>query len=156
MSERTSPEDLHDFIEEIKKDILEETRRAYGEKAFERWRTRPYEGALANADGYACLRSHCGDSMEFFLNFDGERVREASFRTAGCGAGVACGSCAAEMALHKGPEEILAITAERIIECLGGLPREEEPTAALAVKTLHAALREFMGRQENKKRDTPR
>jgi nitrogen fixation NifU-like protein len=141
------------LISVLKKDILEETKRAYGEKAFHRWLNPLYEGALPDPDGYACLRSSCGDSMELFLQFDGERVSRASFRTAGCGAGAVCGSYAAEMALHKGPEEILQITGESILARLGGLPREEEPMAALAAKTLHAALQDFVGKRENRKRD---
>ena len=151
MSDRPTPAGLHGFIEELKKEILEETKRAYGEKAFDRWVNRLYEGALANPDGYACLRSGCGDSMEFFLKFDGDRVSEASFRTAGCGASAVCGSYAAEMALHKGPEEILEITGESILERLGGLPREEEPMATLAAKTLHAALRDFIAKTPKQK-----
>ena len=148
VSDRTTPTNLHGFIEELKKDILEETKRAYGEKAFDRWRKPLYEGALANPDGYACLRSSCGDSMELFLQFDGERVSRASFRTAGCGAGAVCGSYAAELALHKGPKEILQITGESILARLGGLPREEEPAATLAAETLHAALRNFICKQK--------
>jgi nitrogen fixation protein NifU and related proteins len=148
VSDRPTPADLHGFIEELKKEILEETKRAYGEKAFLRWMEPLYEGALANPDGYACLRSSCGDSMEFFLKFDGDRVSEASFRTAGCGAGAVCGSYAAEMALHKGPGEILEITGESILESLGGLPREEEPVANLAAEALHAALRNFICKQK--------
>jgi nitrogen fixation NifU-like protein len=112
-----------------------------------------YVGALASPDGYACSRSSCGDSMEFFLKFDGDRVREASFRTAGCGAGAVCGSYAAEMALHKDPEEILQITGESILERLR-LPREEEPLAALAAKTLHAALGDFLRKYRKEERDT--
>jgi nitrogen fixation NifU-like protein len=150
VSDKTHPTRLHGFIEELKKDILEETKRAYGERAFDRWMNRLYEGALANPDGYACSRSGCGDSMEFFLKFDGDRVSEASFRTAGCGASAVCGSYAAEMALHKGPEEILQITGESILERLGGLPREEEPMAALAANTLHAALRDFVRKHRSK------
>jgi nitrogen fixation NifU-like protein len=145
--DKPSSADLHSFIEELKKDILEETKRAYGEKAFHRWMNPLYEGALANPDGYACLRSSCGDSMEFFLKFDGERVSHASFRTAGCGASAVCGSYAAEMALHKSPGEILEIRGERILECLGGLPNEEEHVAFLAAKTLHAALRVFLDKR---------
>ena len=151
MSESQAPDDLHGFIEELKKEILEETKRAYGEKAFHRWMKPLYEGALANPDGYACIRSSCGDSMEFFLKFDGERVSQASFRTAGCGASAVCGSYAAEMALHKGPGEILEITGESILKSLGGLPREEEPVATLAAKTLHAALRDFIRKREDEK-----
>jgi nitrogen fixation NifU-like protein len=149
VSDRPTPETVHGLIEEIKKDILEETKRAYGEKAFHRWMKPLYEGSLADPDGYACLRSSCGDSMEFFLKFDGERVSRASFRTAGCGASVVCGSYAAEMALDKNPGEILKITGERIVDRLGGLPREEEPVAALAAKTLHAALRYYMANKND-------
>jgi nitrogen fixation NifU-like protein len=148
MPDRTTPAGLHGFIEELKKAIFEETRRAYGEKAFNRWMNPLYEGALANPDGYACLGSSCGDSMELFLKFNGERVSQASFRTAGCGAAAVCGSYAAEMALRKGPEEILQITGESILKRLGGLPREEEPLATLAAETLHAALRNFICKQK--------
>jgi hypothetical protein len=63
------------------------------------------------------------------------------------------------MALHKGPEEILKITGQSILERLGGLPREEEPVATLAAETLHAALRNFICKQKGcdekkTKRDT--
>jgi nitrogen fixation NifU-like protein len=144
MSDRPTPGAVQGFIEELKKEILEETKRAYGEKAFHRWMKPLYEGSLADPDGYACLRSSCGDSMEFFLKFDGERVNQASFRTAGCGASVVCGSYAAEMALDKSPKEILEITGESILDRVGRLPRDEEPMATFAVKTLHAALRDFL------------
>ena len=154
MSDRPSSADLRGFIEELKKDILEETKRAYGEKAFRRWMNPLYEGALANPDGYACINSSCGDSMEFFLKFDDERVSQASFRTAGCGASAVCGSYAAEMALHKSPGEILEIRGESILEGLGGLPHEEELIATLAAETLHAALRDFMRKREDEERDT--
>jgi nitrogen fixation NifU-like protein len=154
MPDRPSPAAVQAFVEELKKDILEETKRAYGEKVYRRWREPLHEGSLADPDGYACRRSSCGDSMEFFLKFDGERVSQASFRTAGCGASVVCGSYAAEMALGQSPKEILEITAESILERLGGLPREEEAMAALAAKTLHAALYDFMDTRERRVRDT--
>lgn len=153
MSDRRTPAYLNGFIEELKREILEETKRAYGPRVFHRWMNLLHQGVLADPDGYACLRSGCGDSMEVFLRVDADRVTEASFRSAGCGASAVCGSYAAEMALGKTPEEILLITGESILEHLGGLPREEEPMAALAAKTLQAALQEFIRKQENKKRD---
>jgi nitrogen fixation NifU-like protein len=145
---RTAPADLRDFIEELKREILEETKGAYGERVFLRWMNPLYEGSLANPDGYGYLTSRCGDSMEIFLRFDGGRVTEASFRTTGCGASTVCGSYAAEMALDKAPEEILEITGRSLLDRLGGLPREEVPTAALAVETLHAALRDFITKRQ--------
>jgi nitrogen fixation NifU-like protein len=148
VSDKSTRTGLHGFIEELKKEILEETKRAYGEKAFHRWMNPLYEGALANPDGYACLRGSCGDTMEIFLKFDGEHVSQASFQTAGCGASTVCGSYAAEMALGKSPREILEITGESLLMSLGGLPREEEPITALAAETLHAALRDFIAKQK--------
>lgn len=150
MFDRHASTNLCDFIEELKKEILDETKRAYGEKAFRRWTNPLYEGALANPDGYACLRSSCGDSMELFLKFDGERVCQASFRTAGCGASAVCGSYAAEMALGKSTGEILDITGQSILERVGGLPHEEEPIAALAAETLQAALQHFFCKHPRK------
>lgn len=154
MSDKSTRTGLHGFIEELKKEILEETKRAYGEKAFHRWMEPLFEGALANPDGYARLKSSCGDSMELFLKFDGERVSEASFRTAGCGASAVCGSYAAEMALDKSPGDILEITGESILESLGGLPREEEHIATLAAQTLQAALQDFISKRQNNIGDT--
>lgn len=154
MSDKSTRTGLHGFIEELKKEILEETKRAYGEKAFHRWMEPLFEGALANPDGYARLKSSCGDSMELFLKFDGERVSEASFRTAGCGASAVCGSYAAEMALDKSPGDILEITGESILESLGGLPREEEHIATLAAQTLQAALQDFICKRQNNIGDT--
>jgi len=154
VSDKSTRTGLHGFIEELKKEILEETKRAYGEKAFHRWMEPLFEGALANPDGYARLKSSCGDSMELFLKFDGERVSEASFRTAGCGASAVCGSYAAEMALDKSPGDILEITGESILESLGGLPREEEHIATLAAQTLQAALQDFISKRQNNIGDT--
>ncbi|HEX9911027.1 MAG TPA: iron-sulfur cluster assembly scaffold protein [Desulfatiglandales bacterium] len=154
MSDKSTRTGLHGFIEELKKEILEETKRAYGEKAFHRWMEPLFEGALANPDGYARLKSSCGDSMELFLKFDGERVSEASFRTAGCGASAVCGSYAAEMALDKSPGDILEITGESILESLGGLPREEVHIATLAAQTLQAALQDFISKRQNNIGDT--
>jgi len=154
VSDKSTRTGLHGFIEELKKEILEETKRAYGEKAFHRWMEPLFEGALANPDGYARLKSSCGDSMELFLKFDGERVSEASFRTAGCGASAVCGSYAAEMALDKSPGDILEITGESILESLGGLPREEVHIATLAAQTLQAALQDFISKRQNNIGDT--
>jgi nitrogen fixation protein NifU and related proteins len=150
VSDRLPPTGLHSFVEQLRKEILEVTKRAYGERVFQRWMNPLYEGSLTNPDGYACLRGSCGDSIEVFLRFDGGRVRDASFRTAGCGASAVCGSYAAELALDKGPEEIQKITGKSILERLGGLPREEEPIATLAAETLQAALQDFICKRQLK------
>jgi len=54
-----------------------------------------------------------------------------------------CGSLAAELALGKEPDEIRKITAETILETIGGLPEEDVHCASLAANTLQVALHNY-------------
>ena len=76
---------VEDFVQDLKEQMFEETKKAYGEIAFERWLNPVFIGPMKDPDGYACLRGGCGDTMEFFLKFEDNRVLEASFQTGGCG-----------------------------------------------------------------------
>ena len=127
--------------------LAAETKKAYGEKAYERWRSPRHMGPLDEDDGHARVRGACGDSMTLFLKFEGDRVKEASFQTEGCGASAVCGSLAAEMAIGKNPDDLMKITGEVILEWLGGLPRDEIPSAFHAAETLHQALRDYMAKE---------
>ena len=139
--------ELDDFVESLQEKIIEETRRSYGEKVIERWMNPRFMERIAGADGYSMIRGVCGDSMEFFLVFESERVSKAAFMTDGCGSTTACGSVAAEMAFGKGPEELLDITADAIESCLDGLPEAEKHCALLAATSLQEALNDYMLRQ---------
>ena len=118
--------DLDDFVQDLQNQIYDETREAYGDVAFERWLNPLYMGSIENPDGFAQVGGSCGDTMQIFLRFENNHVKEASFQTDGCGSSAVCGSFAAEMALGKIPDEILEITGDAILEKLGGLPEEEE------------------------------
>ncbi|MBN2126136.1 MAG: iron-sulfur cluster assembly scaffold protein [Deltaproteobacteria bacterium] len=143
-------ETLDDFVKELQEQIHQETKEAYGEIAFQRWLNPLYMGALDDPDGYARLTGTCGDTMEIFLCFRDDRVREARFRTDGCGSSVVCASFAAEMSREKTPDEILDITGDAIIEKLGGLPESERHCAFLAAETLQEAIHDYMMRQAKK------
>lgn len=135
---------MDDFVQEIKNQVIEETRATYGSAAFKRWLEPRFMGSLDNPDGYACLRGKCGDTVQIYLIFNGHRVKEATFQTDGCGSSIVCASLAAEMACGKEPDEILEITGESIMEVLGGLPKEEAHCAFLAAETLQEALHSYM------------
>jgi nitrogen fixation NifU-like protein len=145
-------EKIDEFVQELQEKIFEETREAYGGKAFDRWMNPKYHGRLEDPDGYARLSGGCGDTMEIFLRFEGERVKEASFNTDGCGSSTVCGSFAAELSLGKNPDEIIEINGEMIKEILGGLPEEDEHCADLAAETLQAALNDYMVKVVKKER----
>ena len=136
--------ELDDFVTELQEQILEDTREAYGDAAYERWLNPLYKGRMQDPDGFAVLTGHCGDTMTMFLKFAGDSVADASFETDGCGAGAVCGSFAAEMAIGKTPDQLLDVTGEAILERLGGLPKTEEHCAFLAGETLQEALNEYM------------
>jgi nitrogen fixation protein NifU and related proteins len=140
-----------DFVEDLQNQIFDEARAAYGEIAFQRWRKPLYMGIVRDADGYGRVTGTCGDTMEIFLKFEGEKVKEATFRTDGCGSSTICGSFAAELALQKNPDELIEISGETILNRLGGLPEEDRHCAFLAAEALQVALDDYMKRETNKK-----
>ncbi len=141
-------DNLDDFIDGLQDQIYQETRAAYGDLAFERWQNLLYLGPMEDPDGFARITGSCGDTMEIFLKFQNGRVLAASFKTDGCGTSAVCGSFASEMALNKTPDEVLEVTGEKILEILGGFPKEDEHCAFLAAETLQEALNNYMIKQK--------
>jgi nitrogen fixation protein NifU and related proteins len=92
--------------------------------AYERWLKPLYMGGMRVPDGYGRITGTCGDTMEIFLRFERGRIKEANFKTDGCGSSTVCGSFAAELAHGKSPDELAEITGEVILKVLGGLPRK--------------------------------
>lgn len=62
--------------------------------------------ADAHADGYNPL---CGDRLTMYVNFDGERVREAKFEGSGCAISVASASLLTEAVTGKSKHEVKAL-----------------------------------------------
>lgn len=137
-------DNLDMFVNQLQAQIFEETREAFGEKVYRRWRDPLYMHDMNHADGHANLRGGCGDSIEIFIRFENQRVAEASFLTDGCSTSVVCGSYAAEMAFGKSVDELMEIDGNMILKTLGGLPEENEHCAHLAAESLHAALDDYM------------
>jgi nitrogen fixation NifU-like protein len=142
-------DDLDDFARELQDQIYEETRRTYGQVAFERWLNPLYMGVMDNPDGCGRVTGSCGDTMEIFLRFEKGRVKEAVFQTDGCGPSAVCGSFAAELAHGKNPDDVADISGETILDILGGLPDQDQHCAFLAAETLQEALSDYM-RKERK------
>jgi nitrogen fixation NifU-like protein len=144
------------FIENLQEQIFEDTKKAYGETGFQRWRNPLYRGEMQHADVHAKITGQCGDTMEIFLKFKNNRVKEASFVTDGCGSSTVCGSFAAEMAMQKEPDELTEITGEAILAKLGTFPKEDEHCAYLAAETMQKALQLYMTKQTAASNDDPK
>ncbi len=132
------------FIENLQEQIFNETKEAFGEAGFQRWREPLYNGKMENPDAYARVTGSCGDSIEIFLKFEDNRVKEALYTTDGCGSSTVCGSFTAEMAIGKNPDELSEITGETVLKKIGRFPKDDEHCAFLAAETLQEALNNYM------------
>jgi nitrogen fixation NifU-like protein len=142
-------EELDRFVEELKSQVSQEMKAAYGNETFRRWMNPIHMGSMQDPDAHGSLASVCGDVMEIFLRFEAGRVIEAKFRTNGCGTTVACGSFAAELAFGKTLDELLDIKGEMILDRMGGLPAQERHCAYLAAEALQQASMDYMGRMSD-------
>ena len=139
--------DLDEFVQNLQKEIFDETKKDFGDVAYDRWRNPLYNGSMDDPDGYGRLTGTCGDTMQIFLKFENDKIKHALFQTDGCGSSAVCGSFAAELALGKNPDELLAVTGETILKKLEGFPEAEEHCAYLAGETLQEALNDYMLKQ---------
>ncbi len=133
-----------DFVNNLQEEIFDEAREAYGEKGFHRWRNPLYNRQLEDPDASARVTGKCGDTMEICLKFEEYRVKEASYRTDGCGSSAICGSFTAEMTIGKTPDELSDITGEVVLTEIGKFPKEDEHCAFLAAETLQTAVSKYM------------
>ena len=117
---------------------------APAEVAFYRWLHALQWQNSKIPDGHACLTGKCGETIEIFLNFNGERVKEAAYLTNGCISSRVCAALAAQMARGKTPDEVAEITAQTILNLLGDFPKGEEHCAFLAAEALQEALHHYM------------
>lgn len=83
----------------------------------------------------------CGDVMTLFLELNGDKIKQASFKTMGCGAAIASGSILTEILQGKTLSEAETIDPLALTQALGGLPAIKMHCPELAVEALRAALR---------------
>jgi len=140
----------HKSDEDINEKNQKENEGAQLQTAFYNWLQALQWKTNGTPDGHACLTGKCGETIEIFLKFDGERVKEASYLTNGCISSKICAALAAQMARGKTPDEITGITAQSILELLGEFPTGEEHCAFLAAETLQEALHRYMLKESKK------
>jgi nitrogen fixation NifU-like protein len=135
---------LDEFVNNLQAEIFEDAKQALGERGFQRWRNPKFNGRMENPDAYAIVTGECGDTMEIFLKFKNNRVSTASYFTNGCASSTVSGSFAAELTLGKNPDELVDITAEKVLNAIGRLPEEDQHCASLSARTVQEALTHYM------------
>ena len=117
----------------------------YTEKVMDHFMHPRNLGEIDNASGVGTVgNAKCGDIMRIFLDIDENQVvRDAKFKTFGCGAAIATSSMATEMIIGKTIQEALEVTNKAVMEALGGLPPVKVHCSLLAEQAVHAALWDY-------------
>ena len=130
--------------DKIAEELQKEAWAGYTEVVMDHAQNPRNVGSIQNADGVAMVTGPCGDTMEIWLRVRGDVIKEATFRTDGCGTSIAVGSMVTELAKEKTIREATGITQEDVLDALGGLPEESQHCALLAVNTLKEAVKDYL------------
>ena len=117
----------------------------YSEKVMDHFNNPRNVGEIENASGVGTVgNAKCGDIMRMYLDIDENHViRDAKFKTFGCGAAVATSSMATELVIGKTVEEALKVTNKAVMDALDGLPPVKVHCSLLAEEAIHAALWDY-------------
>lgn len=117
----------------------------YSEKVMDHFTNPRNVGEIENPSGVGTVgNAKCGDIMRMYLDIDETGIiREARFKTFGCGAAVATSSMATELVKGKTVKEALQVTNKAVLEALDGLPPVKVHCSLLAEEAIHAALWDY-------------
>jgi len=121
----------------------------YSEKVMEHFRSPRNVGEIPDADGVGKVGNPvCGDIMELSIKVEDGVIKDAKFRTFGCGAAIATSSMVTELVKGKTIEEALDISNKAVVEALGGLPPVKMHCSVLAEQALRSAIQDYLDRRK--------
>lgn len=95
---------------------------------------------LAQPDGYGKKRGDCGDTVEFFLSLEGERIAAMAYEVNGCMNTNACANTVIHFIEGRSLAQAWELTPEKVATYLESLPPDHFHCAELAVGALYLAL----------------
>jgi len=119
-------------------------RLSYSERVLEHFENPRNVGELTDADGDARLEHPvCGDIMRIMIKVADGRIAQIRFKSRGCVASIAAGSCLTEMVAGKPLALARSVSREQLVEAMGGLPSASVHASHLAMDVLRQALRQL-------------
>ena len=116
----------------------------YSEKVMDHFTNPRNVGEIEEASGVGTVgNAKCGDIMRIYLDIENDIIKDAKFKTFGCGAAVATSSMATELIIGKTVKEALLVTNKAVMEGLDGLPPVKVHCSLLAEEAFHAALWDY-------------
>lgn len=116
----------------------------YSDKVMEYFTNPRNVGEIIDADGVGTVGNpKCGDIMKIYLKIEDNIIKDAKFKTFGCGAAVASSSMATELIKGKSINEAWDISNSAVIEALEGLPPAKIHCSVLAEEAIHEAINDY-------------
>ena len=101
-------------------------------------------GELENPDGTGTYGSPvCGDMMQITIKVEDDIIKDAKFKTFGCGSAIASSSVATDMIIGMTIDEALSVTNQQIVDELGGLPAVKLHCSVLADHAIKSAIYDY-------------
>ena len=116
----------------------------YSEKVMDHFLHPRNVGDIENADASGTVGNPvCGDIMKMDLKIEDGIIKDAKFKTFGCGSAIATSSMATEMIIGKSVDEALILTNKAVAEALDGLPPIKMHCSVLAEQAVKTALKKY-------------
>lgn len=88
----------------------------------------------------------CGDMLQFWLKIENNIVKEAKFKTFGCGGAISSSSLMTEKIIGKTIEDALKITNKELVEELE-LPKVKVHCSVMAQEAIEKAIEDYRKKQ---------
>ena len=122
----------------------------YTQKVLDHFKKPHNQGVIKNADAVGQAGNPvCGDVMKIYLKVKNNKIADVKFETLGCAAAIAVSSSLTDLVKGLTLEDALAVTKDRIVEDLGGLPPVKIHCSMLGVEALHEAIKGYKARITN-------
>lgn len=116
----------------------------YSEKVMDHFRNPRNVGEIEDANGVGEVgNAKCGDIMKIYLKVEDNMIKDAKFKTFGCGSAIASSSMATELIIGKTVEEAWELSNKAVAEALDGLPPVKMHCSVLAEEAIHKAINDY-------------
>ncbi len=108
-----------------------------------------HQETIANPDGYGKKTGDCGDTVELFIQANGERLHRITYFVNGCLNTAACANTVILLAEGKTLDQAWEIIPEQVNDFLETLPPDHFHCAELAVGALYLALADMQEKRRS-------
>ena len=116
----------------------------YTEKVMDHFKNPRNVGEIEDANGIGEVgNAKCGDIMKIYLKIEDNIVKDAKFKTFGCGSAIASSSMATELIKGHTIDEAWELTNKAVAEALDGLPPVKMHCSVLAEEAIHKAINNY-------------